>query len=105
MFSMFFFFFSSRRRHTRCALVTGVQTRALPISRNPPKPTTTSPPWSSGSPATTKRSLVTVDEILHDMRADEQILVVPGGRPIRCGRAIYFRRDDMRDRVQESAFA
>src|SRR3546814_6135349 len=27
-----FFFFSSRRRHTRCALVTGVQTWALPIS-------------------------------------------------------------------------
>src|SRR3546814_12777500 len=28
------FFFSSRRRHTRCALVTGVQTCALPISRD-----------------------------------------------------------------------
>src|SRR3546814_9389764 len=28
---MFIFFFSSRRRHTRCALVTGVQTCALPI--------------------------------------------------------------------------
>src|SRR3546814_3291174 len=28
----FVFFFSSRRRHTRCALVTGVQTCALPIS-------------------------------------------------------------------------
>src|SRR3546814_8210891 len=27
------FFFSSRRRHTRCALVTGVQTCALPILR------------------------------------------------------------------------
>src|SRR3546814_5886793 len=27
-----FFFFSSRRRHTMCALVTGVQTCALPIS-------------------------------------------------------------------------
>src|SRR3546814_18392056 len=27
----FIFFFSSRRRHTRCALVTGVQTCALPI--------------------------------------------------------------------------
>src|SRR3546814_6475508 len=27
----FVFFFSSRRRHTRCALVTGVQTCALPI--------------------------------------------------------------------------
>src|SRR3546814_9470967 len=28
----FIVFFSSRRRHTRCALVTGVQTCALPIS-------------------------------------------------------------------------
>src|SRR3546814_7026136 len=28
------FFFSSRRRHTRCALVTGVQTCALPIYTN-----------------------------------------------------------------------
>src|SRR3546814_13890743 len=27
------FFFSSRRRHTRCALVTGVQTCALPIQK------------------------------------------------------------------------
>src|SRR3546814_9898209 len=33
---MMFFFFSSRRRHTRCALVTGVQTCALPISYFPP---------------------------------------------------------------------
>src|SRR3546814_6495594 len=33
-----FFFFSSRRRHTRCALVTGVQTCALPISRMGPDP-------------------------------------------------------------------
>src|SRR3546814_10720200 len=32
MFFPLFFFFSSRRRHTRCALVTGVQTCALPIS-------------------------------------------------------------------------
>src|SRR3546814_5535583 len=31
LFFFFFFFFSSRRRHTRCALVTGVQTCALPI--------------------------------------------------------------------------
>src|SRR3546814_19613723 len=31
------FFFSSRRRHTRCALVTGVQTCALPI-------------WAQGDP-------------------------------------------------------
>src|SRR3546814_4891430 len=30
--SIYVFFCSSRRRHTRCALVTGVQTCALPIS-------------------------------------------------------------------------
>src|SRR3546814_7998883 len=38
---VFFFFFSSRRRHTRCALVTGVQTCALPICtgmHNPNQP-------------------------------------------------------------------
>src|SRR3546814_3418751 len=33
LFFLFLFFFSSRRRHTRCALVTGVQTCALPIYR------------------------------------------------------------------------
>src|SRR3546814_2736180 len=32
---VFYFFFSSRRRHTRCALVTGVQTCALPIFAAP----------------------------------------------------------------------
>src|SRR3546814_2716445 len=37
------FFFSSRRRHTRCALVTGVQTCALPIC---------SPTWPASSPPT-----------------------------------------------------
>src|SRR3546814_4686105 len=31
LFICFIFFFSSRRRHTSCALVTGVQTCALPI--------------------------------------------------------------------------
>src|SRR3546814_9191896 len=36
------FFFSSRRRHTRCALVTGVQTCALPIFEAP-KPAAESP--------------------------------------------------------------
>src|SRR3546814_10457911 len=31
-----YLFFSSRRRHTRCALVTGVQTCALPIYKGKP---------------------------------------------------------------------
>src|SRR3546814_4337898 len=39
---MLFFFFSSRRRHTICALVTGVQTCALPIYRDT---ITTRAPW------------------------------------------------------------
>src|SRR3546814_4831352 len=33
-FLVVFFFFSSRRRHTICALVTGVQTCALPICKS-----------------------------------------------------------------------
>src|SRR3546814_4604396 len=41
---MFFFFFSSRRRHTRCALVTGVQTCALPISGGSANALTLIPP-------------------------------------------------------------
>src|SRR3546814_17954484 len=44
------FFFSSRRRHTRCALVTGVQTCALPIcspyvSCEPSSPITAMRSW------------------------------------------------------------
>src|SRR3546814_4258339 len=47
-----YFFFSSRRRHTRCALVTGVQTCALPIYRLQPPgraPVRPSAPPESGS--------------------------------------------------------
>src|SRR3546814_2348295 len=63
------FFFSSRRRHTRCALVTGVQTCALPIctswvSATPPinEPARTRRPMISfaactgGSIGSTRRS-------------------------------------------------
>src|SRR3546814_7280425 len=51
------FFFSSRRRHTRCALVTGVQTCALPISRRIFQPAEErqqplpAPPRVAGDPA------------------------------------------------------
>src|SRR3546814_2504964 len=37
------FFFSSRRRHTRCALVTGVQTCALPLALRGPATVTHGP--------------------------------------------------------------
>src|SRR3546814_7923714 len=42
-------FFSSRRRHTRCALVTGVQTCALPISTGLAQPGPSSLPSASGA--------------------------------------------------------
>src|SRR3546814_4190095 len=46
----YLFFFSSRRRHTRCALVTGVQTCALPIYVPPPSRETI-PPTTDEAPA------------------------------------------------------
>src|SRR3546814_7283043 len=56
-FFVFCFFFSSRRRQTRCALVTGVQTCALPISANAsirvllPEPGPPVMTWKSGRSA------------------------------------------------------
>src|SRR3546814_13312125 len=48
---MSFFFFSSRRRHTRCALVTGVQTCALPITFWPPAASSSPPPNARRRPS------------------------------------------------------
>src|SRR3546814_4368417 len=51
------FFFSSRRRHTRCALVTGVQTCALPIFVFQPwAARDTFLPCPPGSPLVTRHS-------------------------------------------------
>src|SRR3546814_767411 len=44
------FFFSSRRRHTRCALVTGVQTCALPIYMVLPCPSRSAARWPPALP-------------------------------------------------------
>ena len=41
---------------------------------------------------------------MQDMRADEQIVFVRGQRPIRCGRAIFFRRKEMKALVGVSRF-
>src|SRR3546814_6608342 len=69
------FFFSSRRRHTRCALVTGVQTCALPIS------------------------LPVVQSIAeHPETAAAHILqtIIIAGRPLVVTRPPPFRRDPLR---------
>src|SRR3546814_3303144 len=54
------FFFSSRRRHTRCALVTGVQTCALPISPTTHRPATRRP--ITGRPETGRSKMGTTGE-------------------------------------------
>ncbi|MCF3948253.1 type IV secretory system conjugative DNA transfer family protein [Acidiphilium iwatense] len=52
-----------------------------------------------------KRQLIRAEEIMHDMRDDEQIIFPKSGRPLRCGRSIYFRRPEMAARVAENRFA
>ena len=51
-----------------------------------------------------KRSLIKPDELLQDTRSDEAFVIVRGSRPIRCGRAIYFRRPEMVAAVAPSRF-
>ena len=47
---------------------------------------------SSRTRSYASRDLIMPQEVMQDMRADEQIVFVRGQRPIRCGRAIFFRR-------------
>ena len=51
-----------------------------------------------------RRVLIAASEMQQDLRDDEIIIVPANGLPIRCGRAIYFRRPDMVDRVQTTRF-
>ena len=51
-----------------------------------------------------KRALIRPDELLQDTRADEAFVIVRGSKPLRCGRAIYFRRPGMLSLVQASRF-
>src|SRR3546814_13202320 len=63
------FFFSSRRRHTRCALVTGVQTCALPICSGL---LTFGVPTSPGVPADLAKYTLTAD--YNDLASVEALL-------------------------------
>src|SRR3546814_1504393 len=66
---MYFYvvFFSSRRRHTRCALVTGVQTCALPISWAAPQKIR----WAARHfPGTQILTVMAVDKRNHAQRGD-----------------------------------
>ena len=59
---------------------------------------------SSRTRSYASRDLIMPQEVMQDMRADDQIVFVRGQRPIRCGRAIYFRRKEMKALVGESRF-
>ena len=49
------------------------------------------------------RRLMLPHEVMR-MRLDEQIVFTAGNAPLRCGRAIWFRREDMRSIVGENRF-
>ena len=51
-----------------------------------------------------RRPLIMPHEITQSMRKDEQIIVVQGHSPIRCGRAIYFRRKEMDAAAEANRF-
>lgn len=52
-----------------------------------------------------QRPLIYPHEITQSMRKDEQIILLQGQPPIRCGRSIYFRRKDLIDITNKNRFA
>jgi len=46
------------------------------------------------------RRLIKPEEIMQRMQDDEQIVLIRNAAPLRCGRAIYFRRPEMVERVR-----
>jgi type IV secretion system protein VirD4 len=57
----------------------------------------------SRSKQLSRRPLILPHEVLR-MRADEQIVFTSGNAPLRCGRAVWFRREDMKACVRENRF-
>lgn len=57
----------------------------------------------SRSKQLSRRPLILPHEVLR-MRSDEQIVFTSGNAPLRCGRALWFRRDDMKACVGENRF-
>ena len=50
------------------------------------------------------RPLIRKAELMNDVRGDEAFVIVRGSPPLRCGRAIYFRRPEMVEQVEASRF-
>ena len=52
-----------------------------------------------------KRPLILEHEVMQNVRTDEQIIFMLNQPPLRCGRAIYFRRPEMNAVVGQNRFA
>lgn len=52
-----------------------------------------------------RRPLIKPEELTQDTRADELFVIARGCKPIRCGRAIYFRRSEMAGKIGASRFS
>jgi len=52
-----------------------------------------------------RRPLIKPDELIQDTRTDELFVIARGCKPLRCGRAIYFRRQEMLAQVKASRFS
>ena len=50
------------------------------------------------------RELIKPDEVRTGMRADEAIIFRRGAPPLRCGRAIYFRRPELRAQIEADRY-
>ena len=51
-----------------------------------------------------KRALIKPDELLQDTRADEAFVLIRGAKPLRCGRAVWFRRPEWQGQVGANRF-
>jgi type IV secretion system protein VirD4 len=50
------------------------------------------------------RPLIRREELMNDCRTDEVFVIIRGAKPLRCGRAIYFRRPELRARIAANRF-
>ena len=51
------------------------------------------------------RPLIRHEELMNDCRTDEAFVVIRSARPLRCGRAIYFRRPELAKKVAANRFS
>ena len=50
------------------------------------------------------RPLIRREELMNDCRTDEVFVIIRGARPLRCGRAIYFRRPELEAKIAVNRF-